>query len=135
MRNRLGGEISPALVSSGIQRPARREVVRRGAEKAAKILREHGAGPGNVRAWRGKGLICPAVRPPAPLRCPRQSDYFFAGGDDLAASGYLARSARHFLNSSGLFVAVYNATSRSAASGRRSWPCGEIIFSRPFIPA
>src|SRR5262249_31493230 len=45
VRDRLGAEISLALVSSGIQRPARREVVRRGAEKAAKIFPRNGAGP------------------------------------------------------------------------------------------
>jgi hypothetical protein len=59
--------------------------------------------------------------------------HFCPGGG--AAAGYLARSACHFLTSSGLFVAVYSSMRRSSASGMRALPCGGIVFYRCFIPS
>ena len=57
--------------------------------------------------------------------------HFFSG--DLVC-GYFARSARHFLTSPGLLVAVYNSIRRSRASGSEFAFRFVIAFSRRFIP-
>jgi hypothetical protein len=57
----------------------------------------------------------------------------FCFGDLGVTYGYFASSACHFFASSRLFVAVDDSISRSRASGRRTWPCGGIVFSRCFI--
>ena len=50
---------------------------------------------------------------------PRAISHHFTTRGGGATSGYLARSARHFFASSGLFVAVDSSLSRSRASGIR----------------
>jgi hypothetical protein len=59
--------------------------------------------------------------------------HFFSAG---LPSGYFARSACHFLTSSGLFVAVYSSISASRASGIRlsAPPDFGIDLSSCFIP-
>jgi hypothetical protein len=47
------------------------------------------------------------------VQAARDARHFFSDG---FFSGYIARSARHFLTSSGLFVAVHSSISRSRAS-------------------
>ncbi len=79
--------------------------------------------------------------PETPISCSTRIDplhrltrlHFVPGGG--AVAGYFARSACHFLTSSGVFVAVYSSMRRSRASGRRVLACGGIVFSRCFIPS
>ena len=84
----------------------------------------------------GRAFPMPALPPRAcgvrrrPAAAVRRGSFLF----QRLRCRYFARSACHFLASSGLFVAVYSSISRSRAWGRRSGPHGRD-FSRCFIPS
>ncbi len=75
---------------------------------------------------------CPTESGP---RAPARPGHLFSGAAAFFASGYVARSSRHFFASSGLPSAVYSATSRSRAWTTRGASRGSSAFSHGFSPS
>jgi hypothetical protein len=61
----------------------------------------------------------------------RYCDFVF--GEIGVTTGYIARSVCRFIASPGSIAAVDNSIRGSSASGRRTWLCAGIVFSRCLI--